>query len=38
MTKKLTGLTCDNLETIVYLHKVWPKVRERETCKRFKAD
>jgi hypothetical protein len=27
-TKKRTQLTCDNLETIVYLHEVWPKVRE----------
>ena len=27
-----------NLETIVYLHEVWPKVREWEACKWFKAD
>jgi hypothetical protein len=38
MTKKRTGLACDNLETIVYLHEMWPKVREWEACKRFKAD
>ena len=28
MTKKRCGLTCDNLETLVYLHEVWPKTRE----------
>jgi hypothetical protein len=38
MTKKRTRRTCDNLETIVYLHEVWHKVREWEACKRFKVD
>jgi hypothetical protein len=38
MTKNHTGLTCCNLETIVYLHEVWPKVREWEACNWFKAD
>jgi hypothetical protein len=38
MTKERTRFTCDNLETIVYLHEVWPKVREWQACKRFMAD
>ena len=37
MTKKRTRLTCDNLETIVYLHDMWPKTRELEARKKFKA-
>jgi hypothetical protein len=37
MTKKRCGLTCDNLETLVYLHEVWPKTREWEARKHFKA-
>ncbi len=28
MTKKRCCLTCHNLETLVYLHEVWPKTRE----------
>jgi hypothetical protein len=37
MTKQRTRLTCDNLETIVYLHEVWPNAPEWEARKRFKA-
>ena len=33
MTKKRCGLTCDNLETLVYLHEVCPKTREWESRK-----
>jgi len=28
MTKKLSRLTCDNMEELVYLHEVLPQVRE----------
>jgi hypothetical protein len=35
MTKKHCGLTCDNLETLVYLHEVWPKTREWESRKKL---
>ena len=35
MTKKRCGLTCDNLETLVYLHEVWPKTREWESRKKL---
>ena len=28
MTKKRYRLTCDHLEELMYLHEVWPKVRE----------
>jgi len=31
MTNKRTRLTCDNLETVVYLHEMWPKTCEWET-------
>jgi hypothetical protein len=38
MTKKRCRLTCENLENIVYLHEVWPKVREWEARKHIKVD
>ena len=38
MTNKRTRLTCDNLETVVYLHEMWPKTCEWETREHFKAD
>jgi hypothetical protein len=38
MTKKRCSLTCENLETVVYLHEMWPKTREWEARKHFKAD
>ena len=28
MTKKRARLSCDHLEELMYLHEVWPKVRE----------
>jgi hypothetical protein len=37
MTKKRTRLTCENLETVVYLHEMWPQTREWEARKHFKA-
>jgi hypothetical protein len=37
MTKKRCGLTCDNLETLVYLHEVWPKTREWEARKKLRV-
>jgi hypothetical protein len=37
-TKKRCLLTCDNLETVVYLPKMWLKTREWEARKHFKAD
>jgi hypothetical protein len=38
MTKKRCCLTCENLETMVYLHEVWLKVREWEARKHIKVD
>ena len=37
MTKKRCGLTCDNLETLVYLHEVWPKTCEWEARKKLRV-
>ena len=37
MTKNRCHLTYDNLETLVYLHEVWPKAREWEARKHFKS-
>jgi hypothetical protein len=37
MTKKRCSLTCDNWETLVYLHEVWPKTREWEVRNHFKT-
>ena len=34
MTKKRTRLSCDHLEELVYLHEVWPKVREWTAIKK----
>ena len=33
MTKKRMRLTRDNMETVIYLHEVWLKTREREARK-----
>jgi hypothetical protein len=30
-------LTCDNLDTLVYLHEVWPKTREWEVRKKLRV-
>jgi hypothetical protein len=37
MTKKRCRLTCDNLETLVYLYEVWPKTREWEARKKLRV-
>jgi hypothetical protein len=37
MTKKGCCLTCNNLETLVYLHEVWPKTRKWEARKKFEG-
>jgi len=34
MTKKRTRLTCDHLKELMYLHEVWPKVREWTAIKK----
>jgi len=36
MTKKRSRLTCDSKEGLVYLHEVWPQVREWETVKKMR--
>jgi len=35
MTNKLSRLTCDNMEELVYLHEVWPQVQEWEAVKKM---
>ena len=34
MTKKQARLSCDHLEELMYLHEVWPKVREWTVIKK----
>ena len=34
MTKKRARLSCDHLEELMYLHEVWPKVREWTAIKK----
>jgi len=34
MTKKRARLTCDHPEELIYLHEVWPKVREWTAIKK----
>jgi len=34
MTKKRTRLSCNHLEELMYLHEVWPKVREWTAIKK----
>jgi len=34
MTKKRDRLSCDHLEELMYLHEVWPKVREWTAIKK----
>jgi len=38
MTKKRSRLTCHNMEELVYLHEVWPQVREWETVKKMRSE
>ena len=35
MTKKRARLSCDHLEELMYLHEVWPKVREWTAMKKL---
>jgi len=35
MSKKRSRLTCDNMEELVFLHEMWPQVREWETVKKM---
>ena len=36
ITKKRSRLMCDNMEELVYLHEVWPQVREWEAVKKMR--
>ena len=38
MTKKRSRLTCDNMEELVYLHEVWPQVREWEAVMKMRLE
>jgi len=38
MTKKRANLNCDHLEELMYLHEVWPKVREWKTIKKVRLE
>jgi len=38
MTKKRSRLMCDNMEELVYLHEVWPQVREWEAVKKMRLE
>jgi len=38
MTKTRSRLTCDNMEELVYLHEVWPQVREWEAVKKMRSE
>ena len=38
MTKKRSRLTCDNMEDLVYLHELWPQVREWEAVKKMRLE
>jgi len=38
MTKKRSRLTCDKMEGLVYLHEVYPQVREWEAVKKMRSE
>ena len=38
MTKKHLSLTCDNMKKLVYLHEVWPQVRDWEAVKKVRLE
>ena len=38
MTKKHSSLTCDNMKELVYLHEVWPQVRDWEAVKKMRLE
>ena len=38
ITKKRSRLTFDNMEELVYLHEVWPQVREWEAVMKMRLE
>ena len=38
MTKKYSRLTYDNMEELVYLHEVWPQMREWKPVKKMRLE
>ena len=38
MTKKHSSLACDNMKELVYLHEVWPQVRDWEAVKKMRLE
>jgi len=38
MTKKHSSLTCDDMKELVYLHEVWPQVRDWEAVKKMRLE
>ena len=38
MTKKCSRLTWDKMEEFVYLHEVWPQVRDWEAVKKMRVE
>jgi len=38
MTKKHSSLTCNNMKELVYLHEVWPQVRDWEAVKKIRLE
>jgi len=38
MTKKKVNLNCNHLEELMYLHGVWPKVREWKAIKKARSE
>ena len=38
MTKKHTSLTSDSMKELVYLHEVWPQVRDWEAVKKMRLE
>jgi len=38
MNKKRSRLTCEHMEELVYLHEMWPQVREWEAVKKIRLE
>ena len=38
MTKKHSSLACDTVKELVYLHEVWPQVRDWEAVKKMRLE
>jgi len=38
MTKKHSSLTCDTMKELVYLHEVWPQVRDWGAVKKMRLE